>query len=77
MSEIAIVGNSRLACSRLFEGDDEIELPNASTAMTKNFELSAIPSGEMKSLRSAVWPENYVGKRIAFERSALSVPKVR
>lgn len=77
MSLMVMAGNSRPCWVVEVEGDEETPSPRASTTMRKYLDgstrLSAPTEGAMLLLR----PENQVGKRMALECCALSLPQVR
>ena len=59
------------------EGDEETPSPSASTTMRKYLAGSTSLSAPTEAAMSLLLPENQVGKRMALERCALSVPQVR
>ena len=67
--------NSCAAAARCLEGEEETPLLKASTAITKYLSVSISLPGPKLDLACSLVPPAQVGKRIALDLSAWSLPK--
>src|SRR6476469_7406128 len=77
MSLMVKMGNPGPGCAPLLEGEDDVPLPKASTAMTKYLELSTSLPGPICQASCALVPCNHGASTTAFDLDGFNRPNVR